>query len=62
MNVKRCDRCGKIYGEFDGYRLAVAKEETLLYNPKEYVIDADLCKGCLELLENWYKHEPGYKE
>ena len=61
MNVKRCDRCGKIYGEYKGYRLFLEKD-TAFRDLKGRIMDADLCPGCEELLVDWFKENPEYKE
>ena len=65
MLVKRCDRCGKIY-DAKGYRLIILNGRDPFYlmnnDLNKPLLDVDLCKGCEELLNEWYMDSVEYKE
>lgn len=56
-NAKKCDRCGKLYENYEGYEVENGGNKynilTLLHHWKTVSRSYDLCPKCMESLIEW---------
>lgn len=58
-NAKKCDRCGNLYEDYDGYEVTKKGNKydklSLRHHWKTVARDYDLCPKCMKSLVKWLK-------
>ena len=56
-NAKKCDRCGKLYEQYDGIPLTEGGNKYIAFNVFGWGICKDFytCPGCMESLVEWIR-------